>query len=42
MKKLVGQSFSRERRMPPSVETSAIAMLSTTARPGRAVSRCAA
>ncbi len=42
MKKLVGQGFASERRIPPSVETSAIAMLSRSASPGRAVSRCAA
>ncbi len=41
MKKLVGQGFASESRMPPSVETSASATLSPSATAGRPVSRCA-
>ena len=42
MKKLVGHGFSSESRIPPSVETSAMATLSSRASVGRPVRRCAA
>src|SRR5205823_1660274 len=42
MKKLAGQDFARDSRMPPSVETSAMPMLSRNVSPGRTVRRCAA
>src|SRR5581483_7466754 len=42
MKNVVGHGCASDSRIPPSVETSAIATLTASASPGRRVSRCAA